>query len=137
MKTNLDKNGGKTAPKPALKSAKAPTRATATAKKIPIADYHLQLNERVFVNRTLNLNSVKVIGFDQDYTLVMYNETHVEELAFQGAIDYLVDHLNYPQEIRKLKFSGERIIRGQVIDKKLGNLIKINRFGYIKAALHG
>ncbi|MGE0615205.1 MAG: HAD-IG family 5'-nucleotidase, partial [Bacteriovoracia bacterium] len=66
-----------------------------------------------------------------------YNETHVEELAFQGAIDYLVDHLNYPQEIRKLKFSGERIIRGLVIDKKLGNLIKINRFGYIKAALHG
>src|SRR3954469_9617996 len=96
-----------------------------------LADFQVDLNNRVFVNRTLNLKSIRTIGFDMDYTLVLYNEDALEELAFKTAAAYLVSQHQYPESILKLEFSSEKIIRGLVIDKKLGNLVKINRFGYI------
>lgn len=103
-----------------------------------ISDFQIQMNNRIFVNRSLNLRSINVAGFDMDYTLVLYLENELEALAFKYAVDYLIQKHGYPTEIRDdLKFSTEKIIRGLVIDKKLGNLVKINRFGYIKAALHG
>jgi 5'-nucleotidase len=102
-----------------------------------LESFQIDLHHRVFVNRTLNLNSIKLIGFDMDYTLVIYHEKELEALAFEGAVDVLVRERGYPEAIRSLKFSSEKIIRGLVADKKLGNLVKINRFGYIKAALHG
>jgi len=97
----------------------------------------IQLNERVFTTRTLNLNSTRVIGFDMDYTLVLYKERAVEELAFQLAAEHLVERMGYPEQVRQLSFTPDGVIRGLVIDKRLGNLVKINRFGYVKAALHG
>jgi 5'-nucleotidase len=97
----------------------------------------IALNERVYTTRTLNMNSVKVIGFDMDYTLVVYREKELEDLVFQLTVQYLIDELDYPEAIKTLEFKADQVIRGLVIDKKLGNLIKINRFGYVKAALHG
>ncbi len=97
----------------------------------------LPLNERVFVSRTLNMNAIRVVGFDMDYTLVLYHERKLEDLAFRGAADYLVRSKGYPESLLRVKFDPDRFVRGLVIDKKLGNLVKINRFGYIKTALHG
>ncbi len=97
----------------------------------------IALDERVYTTRTLNLNAIRVIGFDMDYTLVVYRERELEDLVFQLTVEHLVGKLGYPDEIKKLKFKPDQVIRGLVIDKKLGNLIKINRFGYVKAALHG
>lgn len=36
-----------------------------------------------------------------------------------------------------LKFDPELVCRGLVIDKELGNLIKVDRFGYVRRAMHG
>ena len=94
-------------------------------------------HERIFTTRTLNLNSVKVIGFDMDYTLVVYKDEVLEEHIYRLTVERLVEKLGYPKEIRDLCFDPKRVIRGLIIDKKLGNLLKINLFGYIKAALHG
>jgi HAD superfamily 5'-nucleotidase-like hydrolase len=94
-------------------------------------------NERIFTTRTLNLNSIKVIGFDMDYTLVVYKDEVLEDLIYRLTVKRLVEKMGYPKEIRDLRFDPKRVIRGLVIDKKLGNLLKINLFGYIKAALHG
>ena len=103
-----------------------------------ISDFQIEMNNRIFVNRSLNLRSIKVAGFDMDYTLVLYLENELEALAFKHAVEHLIHQNGYPAEIREdLIFSTDKIIRGLVIDKKLGNLVKINRFGYIKAALHG
>ena len=93
--------------------------------------------ERIFTTRTLNLNSIKVIGFDMDYTLVVYKDEVLEDLIYRLTVKRLVEKLGYPEKIEGLKFDPKRVIRGLVIDKKLGNLLKINLFGYIKAALHG
>jgi 5'-nucleotidase len=110
---------------------------TTEAALLALDSFRIDLNNRIFVNRTLNMNGIKVVGFDMDYTLVLYKEAELEALAFRFAIDELVERQGYPEWLRSLQFSQERIIRGLVIDKRLGNLLKVNRFGYIKAALHG
>jgi 5'-nucleotidase len=100
--------------------------------------YHtVPLHARVFTNRSLNLNSIQLVGFDMDYTLVLYDELELEREAYRLAVNYLIHTLGYPADIAELPFIEDRVIRGLVIDKRFGTLLKINRFGYIKAALHG
>jgi len=72
-----------------------------------------------------------------DYTLILYNEDSLEDLAYRGAIEYLLSELKYPKEISKFTFNPSKVIRGLVVDKQEGALLKINRFGYVKAALYG
>ncbi|MBF0500535.1 MAG: HAD-IG family 5'-nucleotidase [Candidatus Riflebacteria bacterium] len=91
----------------------------------------------VFVNRTLNMNHIKLVGFDMDYTLATYNVLAFEDLAYQFMIEKLVTERGYPEAIRKLKFNRDFIIRGLVIDTELGNLMKVNCYGYLKKTTHG
>ena len=88
----------------------------------------------VYCNRSLNLRSIKAIGYDMDYTLIHYN---VE--AWEGrAYDHIKQRLlaeGWPVE--ELTFSPDLVIRGLVIDLKLGNIVKANRFGYVWRATHG
>ncbi len=43
----------------------------------------------------------------------------------------------YPTEVKDLPFDYDLAIRGLVIDKKMGNLLKVSRYGAIRAAYHG
>lgn len=92
---------------------------------------------RIFVNRTLNLNSIKLIGFDMDYTLATYNVPAFEEKAYHIVKEKLVTDYGYPKEIRALKFDKNFIIRGLVIDTETGNFMKVNRYGFVRVASHG
>ena len=40
-------------------------------------------------------------------------------------------------EFKALEFDAERVIRGLIVDQDLGNLLKVNRFAYVKQARHG
>lgn len=91
----------------------------------------------VYVNRSLNLKKIKLIGFDLDYTLVCYNTRAFEELAHKQGIRILIEQYGYPEEISSLGFDYYRAIVGLVIDGKNGNLLKLNRFGKVKTAFHG
>ncbi|GER31471.1 cytosolic purine 5-nucleotidase [Striga asiatica] len=88
----------------------------------------------IFCSRTLNLRSISAIGYDMDYTLMHYN---VE--AWEGrAYDYCLENLkNMGFPVGGLTFDPELVIRGLVIDKEKGNLVKADRFGYVKRAMHG
>ncbi|KAL2459790.1 HAD-superfamily hydrolase [Forsythia ovata] len=88
----------------------------------------------IFCTRTLNLRSISAIGYDMDYTLMHYNV-----MAWEGrAYDYCMDNLrNMGFPVDGLAFDPELVIRGLVIDKEKGNLVKADRFGYIKRAMHG
>ncbi|MCZ6915794.1 MAG: HAD-IG family 5'-nucleotidase [Gemmatimonadetes bacterium] len=88
----------------------------------------------VFCNRTLNLRSITAIGYDMDYTLVHYNVEQWEQLAYQHIKQKLVDQ-GWPLE--DLEFNHRAVVRGLIIDRELGNILKANRFGYIKQARHG
>ncbi len=89
---------------------------------------------RVYCNRTLNMKSIRAIGYDMDYTLIHY---HVEQWEMR-AYEYLKEQFladGWPVE--QLKFDPKFVSRGLVIDTENGNLIKANRFGFIKKAMHG
>jgi len=88
----------------------------------------------VFCNRTLNMRSIKAIGYDMDYTLVDYHVEQWERRAYERARDKFAEH-GWP--VQGLEYDPEAIIRGLVIDTELGNLVKANRFGFVKRAVHG
>ena len=89
---------------------------------------------RIFANRTLNLRSIKVIGYDLDYTLVHYNTVEWERRAYEHTRASLVER-GWPVE--ELRFDPDQVIQGLTIDLELGNLVKVTRFGYVIRAVHG
>lgn len=95
------------------------------------------MSKKVFVNRTLNLKRIRFIGFDMDHTLVRYNSNNFEAVAHQIMLEKLVSEKNYPKSILKLKFDFDRAIRGLVIDKVRGNVIKLSRHAAIRVSYHG
>ena len=88
----------------------------------------------VYCNRTLNLRSVRAIGYDMDYTLIHYRIAEWELRAYEHLRQRLLERI--PQ-VAGLVFDPDVMIRGLIIDTDRGNLLKVNRFGYVKRALHG
>ena len=95
------------------------------------------MNKKVFVNRTLNLKKIKYIGLDMDHTLIRYKTENFERLAHQVMKQKLVNHFDYPKSILDLEFDYNLAIKGLVIDKNAGHLLKVSRFGAIKQSFHG
>lgn len=91
----------------------------------------------IYVNRVLNMKQIKVIGFDMDHTLVRYNTDEFEELTFNTSIEKLISDKGYPKEIRNFKFDFKRAIRGLILDKTNGNLLKVSLYNKIKNTYHG
>ena len=89
---------------------------------------------QIFCNRTLNLRGLGAIGFDMDYTLVHYKVEEWERRAYQHVQRRLVAQ-GFP--VDDLEFDPRFVILGLIIDTEHGNIVKANRFGYIKAACHG
>lgn len=88
----------------------------------------------IFCNRTLNLRAIRAIGYDMDYTLIHYRVREWEERAYE----YLKVHfLAQGWPVQNLQFDASMVCRGLIIDTQEGNLVKANRFGFIKHALHG
>ena len=88
----------------------------------------------LFCNRTLNLRKIQAVGYDMDYTLVHYHVALWEERAYS----YIKDGLKkqgWP--VDDLVFDPDLVVQGLVVDTELGNVVKANRFGYVKRAFHG
>ncbi|TVU22389.1 hypothetical protein EJB05_32081 [Eragrostis curvula] len=88
----------------------------------------------IFCTRTLNLRSISVIGYDMDYTLIHYNVKAWEGRAYDYGMENLKS-MGFP--VDDLEFDPDLVIRGLVMDKEKGNLVKADRFGYIKRVMHG
>ena len=88
----------------------------------------------VFANRTLNMRSVEVVGYDMDYTLIHYDVDAWESAAFDAASDNLAGR-GWPVE--HLEFDPTAFTVGLVFDLELGNVVKATRFGYVVRAQHG
>lgn len=91
----------------------------------------------VYVNRTLNLKKINYIGFDMDHTLVRYHSANFEALVHSTLLKKLVAEKDYPESILSLQFDFDRAIRGLVIDRNLGNVIKLSRHSAIRTSYHG
>jgi HAD superfamily 5'-nucleotidase-like hydrolase len=88
----------------------------------------------IFTNRTLNLRSIKAIGYDMDYTLIHYAPKAWERRAYEHLKQRFADR-GFP--VADLEFDPDLATRGLIIDTELGNIVKANRFGYVKRACHG
>ncbi|GFH06129.1 uncharacterized protein HaLaN_00708, partial [Haematococcus lacustris] len=88
----------------------------------------------IYCSRTLNLRSIKAIGYDMDYTLIHYSVDAWEGRAFAYGLDTLRQQ-GVP--VDGLQFDPNLVIRGLIMDKEKGNLIKADRFGLVKRAMHG
>src|SRR3954464_10011616 len=91
----------------------------------------------VFVNRTLNMKRITHIGLDMDHTLVRYKSENFESLAHQIMLEKLVRDKGYPESILKLKFNWNLAIRGLIIDRARGNVLKLSRHAAIRQSAHG
>ncbi len=88
----------------------------------------------LFCNRTLNLRAIKAIGYDMDYTLVHYDVKRWEQRVF----DYTKERLlNEGWPVADAQFERTQMMRGLIVDTAQGNIVKANRFGYVKVADHG
>jgi HAD superfamily 5'-nucleotidase-like hydrolase len=97
----------------------------------------LDVRRRIFCNRSLNMASIEAVGFDMDYTLAQYKPDTFEALAYRLTVDKLVTVFGYPAILREFEFDWRYMTRGLVIDKKRGNVLKVDRHKYVKLAYHG
>lgn len=88
----------------------------------------------VFCTRALDMRSIKVIGYDMDYTLIDYKMELFEERVYHYSKESLRAK-GFP--VSGLKFTHELVVRGLVIDTQLGNVLKVDRFGFVRRAMHG
>lgn len=93
-------------------------------------------SQRVYVNRDLRLDRIACIGFDMDYSLAIYRESRFEAITFRNVLHRLVK-LGYPASCQGLVYDPRAVIRGLVVDKSRGNVLKIERYNYVGRGFHG
>jgi HAD superfamily 5'-nucleotidase-like hydrolase len=71
-----------------------------------------------------------------DYTLALYRQEEIERLSLRTTTDKLVAR-GYPEVLRDATTDPRFAIRGLMVDRKLGNIIKMDRHGYVGRAFHG
>lgn len=91
---------------------------------------------RIFTNRDLNLDNIKLLGFDMDYTLAIYRQDALERLSIEATVAKLIAR-GYPDVLRTAKHDPLFAIRGLTVDKRLGNIVKLDRHGYVGRCYHG
>ncbi|MBM4363547.1 MAG: HAD-IG family 5'-nucleotidase [Deltaproteobacteria bacterium] len=102
---------------------------TAAPQRIPRA-------ERVWVNRNLKLSSIAWVGFDMDYTLAVYDQAKMDSLQVDETVRRLVAR-GYPAPLSDAAYDHRFPIRGLLVDKRLGNVLKMNRFKVVRRGYHG
>jgi 5'-nucleotidase len=93
--------------------------------------------ERIYVNRNLKLSKIGLIGFDLDHTLAEYEGPLVEELAFDCTKGKLVEKWGYPDWVDSIRYDPDYVIRGLVLDKVRGNVLKMDYHNYVSRVYHG
>lgn len=93
--------------------------------------------EAVYTNRDLDLSQIKLVGFDMDYTLAIYKKQPMEQLQYDLTVERLIQRAGYPEEIRKLLYDPGFIVRGLILDKRNGHLIKMDTHGRVGRVFHG
>jgi 5'-nucleotidase len=102
----------------------------------PPVSFAIPRKDRVFANRNLHLTEIEWIGFDMDYTLAIYVQSEMDALSVRLTIDRLIAK-GYPEFLRQLSFDTNFPIRGLLIDKERGNILKLDRHKQVAKGYHG
>jgi len=96
----------------------------------------IQRTRRVYVNRDLRLAGAAFIGFDMDYTLAIYDQPEMDHLSIQATASKLVLR-GYPEHVLDIPFDTQFPIRGLLIDKRFGHILKMDRYKVVQRGYHG
>jgi len=96
----------------------------------------IEPRDRVFVNRDLNLAKIDWLGFDMDYTLAIYQQQALDELSVQLTVDRMISR-GYPRFLHQIRYDTRFPIRGLLVDKRFGNVLKMDRFKAVHKGYHG
>lgn len=105
-------------------------------KKEESRSLNISAEKLIFVNRNLRLSSIKMIGFDMDFTLAIYRYPNFEILAMNKTIERLVEK-GYPEELFEGEYDSDYVMRGLVVDKINGNILKLDKYNFVHRAMHG
>lgn len=92
--------------------------------------------ERIYVNRSLRMDRIEVVGFDMDYTLAVYRQEAMDRRSIEATLPKL-RALGYPPELLAADVRLDFGVRGLLVDRELGNVLKMDRYRYVKRAYHG
>ena len=91
---------------------------------------------RVFCNRDLRMSGIAWIGFDMDYTLAIYDQPEMDRLSIDATVDKLVRR-GYPSFIVDIPQEVDFAVRGLLIDKRFGHILKMDRYKHVSKGYHG
>ena len=91
---------------------------------------------RIYVNRNLRLDAIAWVGFDMDYTLARYRQEEMDRLSIAATVKKMVER-GRPTSLLEAPFDASFPIRGVHVDRKLGHVVKMDRYRYVKRAFHG
>jgi 5'-nucleotidase len=91
---------------------------------------------RVFCNRNLKMSSISWVGFDMDYTLAIYDQPAMDDLSIRATIKKLIAR-GYPDFITTVPVSTQFPVRGLLIDKRFGHVLKMDRYKHVHKGYHG
>ncbi len=91
---------------------------------------------RIFCNRNLRMSGIAWVGFDMDYTLAIYNQAAMDQLSIEATIQKLIVR-GYPEYIRDVKVPTDFAVRGLLIDKRFGHVLKMDRHKNVYKGFHG
>ena len=76
------------------------------------------------------------MGFDMDYTLAIYRQAEIDRLSIEKTAAKMVER-GRPEALLSIPYRTDFPIRGLHVDKKTGNVLKMDRYRYVKRAYHG
>src|SRR5690606_20247765 len=103
---------------------------------LPAGGVAIPRPDRVFANRNLRMSSIRWVGFDMDYTLAIYRQEEMDALSIQLTVERLIRR-GYPEYLSELTFDPRFPIRGLLIDKRYGNILKMDRHKVVNVGYHG
>ena len=98
------------------------------------------ISEDKFDSLLSYFQDVDVIGFDKDFTLLLYNKKNMTKLIYDSLCEFLIKHKNYPDKIHYSEnkdFVDAISCKNIVIDFKRGNALKLRKDKSIIKCYHG
>jgi len=92
--------------------------------------------QRVYVNRNLKMTGIDWVGFDMDYTLAIYDQDEMDRLSIEATAAKLVGR-GWPEAVTSLRYDTRFPIRGLLIDRRLGHVLKMDRYKVVQKGYHG
>ena len=90
----------------------------------------------MFCNRNLRMTGIAWVGFDMDYTLAIYDQPAMDRLSIDATVAKLVLR-GYPAFLSEVKVSIDFPVRGLLIDKRFGHVLKMDRYKQVAKGYHG